>query len=168
MNVLFLDYDGVVNTSTGTFENGSRRTTSYYTLDDEMVNDFFAVKKVSEFCLKYDYSIVVTSMWRKDERYIQCLKNSGLDERVRIIGKTGKAIDYGYTNKGEEREKEIAVFLRQNLVDNYVILDDDRVSDVEMCGEYYPLSEHTVICNPCHGFNKDKYEDAVKIHKAQE
>lgn len=40
------------------------------------------------FCLKYNYSIVVTSTWRFDKNYKECLINVGLRPGIEILGRT--------------------------------------------------------------------------------
>lgn len=57
MNVVFLDYDGVVNTPM----LGDDGIECCCYPDDNKVNNVQAVQLVSDFCLKYDYSIVVSS-----------------------------------------------------------------------------------------------------------
>lgn len=167
MNVLFLDYDGVINTSKGTYEDGNKQLVGYYTPKDGMVNNYYAVKNVSKFCIEYGYVIVVTSNWSRFPNYKECLTNSGLDPSVSIIGKTAKVFNANHVNFESNREREIAVFLRQNQVEKYIILDDSALSDIEMNGEIYQLSEHIVKCNPDYGFNKYRFDQAVKIHEAQ-
>ena len=63
MNILFLDYDGVVNTPQWRPHpvDPSRMLCTYNFPRDNKVNDFQCVQWISEFCQKYDYSIVVTS-----------------------------------------------------------------------------------------------------------
>lgn len=54
MNVLFLDYDGVVNTPM--WDDDGKRCTFNFPSDNK-VNNFQCVQWVSEFCQRYDYKI---------------------------------------------------------------------------------------------------------------
>ena len=75
--VLFLDYDGVVNTLMWN-DKGTR--VSYNFPKDNKVNNFQAVQWVSEFCLKCKYDIVVTSSWREDSNYKELIGQDVSDE----------------------------------------------------------------------------------------
>lgn len=70
MNVVFLDYDGVVNTP---MWNADGTRCSFGFPQDNKVNNFQCVQWVSEFCQKFNYSIVVSSTWRLDDNYKECL-----------------------------------------------------------------------------------------------
>ena len=59
--VLFLDYDGVVNTP---MWNEKGTICRYNMPKDGKVNNFQAVQWISEFCQKFHFQIVVTSTWR--------------------------------------------------------------------------------------------------------
>ena len=74
MNVVFLDYDGVVNTPLWDSEG---KYCTYGFPEDNKVNNFQCVQWVSEFCQKFRYSIVVTSTWRFESNYKECLINGG-------------------------------------------------------------------------------------------
>ena len=82
-NIVFLDYDGVVNTI---IWDADGKHADYNHPKDNKVNDFQAVQWLSEFCQKYDYSIVVTSSWARKPNYKECLINGGLREGIEILG----------------------------------------------------------------------------------
>lgn len=149
MNILFLDYDGVVNTPIWDAEG---KTCRYGFPEDGKVNNFQSVQWVSEFCQSYGYDIVVTSTWRYDDNWEECLRNGGLREGIRILGKTPILRDADAT-----RGQEIQAFLNSvHGVDSFVILDDDRDMD--------DMMDHLVKCNPNRGFGLTEYEKAVQIH----
>ena len=51
MNVLFLDFDGVINTPVGIDEKGNI-IDNYYSVADKKVNNFVAVKLIEQLCKK--------------------------------------------------------------------------------------------------------------------
>ncbi len=73
--MFFLDYDGIVNTPLWSADG--KKCTFGYPFDNK-VNNFQCVQWVSEFCEKYNYSIVVSSTWRLHNNYQECLQNGGL------------------------------------------------------------------------------------------
>jgi len=68
MNILFLDYDGVVNNIIWG-HNGERA--NYGTPKDNKVNDYQACQWISEFCEKYDYKYDVIYETPGDEAGIK-------------------------------------------------------------------------------------------------
>ena len=150
MNIVFLDYDGVINTPMWSKRTGE--WTCYYNYpEDNRVNNIQAVQWVSDFCEKYDYSIVVSSTWRFDCNYKECLVNAGLRDGVKIIGKTP------YVKLGT-RGDEIGQWLGEHPdVTNFLIFDDE--SDV---GKY---ADHLVLCRSSAGFRQEEFYSAERIHK---
>ena len=161
MNVVFLDYDGVEKTPMWKCNETGKWYCSYNFPSDGKVNDFQAVQWVSEFCQKYNYSIVVSSTWRSSSNYKECLKCGGLRQGIEILGKTpeiwhddvdGKEIR---TYRGEE----ISQYLNEHPeVDNYLIFDDDSDMTVHM--------DKLVKCNGATGFKCDEYHLAETLHQA--
>lgn len=148
MNIVFLDYDGVVNTLMWD-ERGDK--CGYYYPDDNMVNNFQAVQWVSEFCEKAGYCIVVTSSWRLCDNYIDCLINGGLRDNVPVVGKTPYL-------KGSNRADEIRHYLQTHPeIENYIIFDD--------LDEMEELSSHQILCNSEVGFGVLEYKKAMKKHE---
>ena len=115
INVLFLDYDGVVNNIIWDSE-GKRAT--YGWPRDGKVNDFQAVQWIAKLCSQYNFKIVVSSSWRKHENYIECLYNGGLPKSIEVIGRT--------CNK-QTRSHEIVDWLvtTDYNVKDFIIIDDD-------------------------------------------
>lgn len=153
MNVVFLDYDGVVNTPQWTRRKDGKWICSYGFPSDNAVNDVQAVQWVSEFCERYNYSIIVTSTWRSSSNYKECLRNAGLRESIKIIGKTPHLF-------GKSRGDEIGQWLAEHPeVDSYLIFDDD--SDM---GEHIV---HLVKCTSSAGFREEEFREAEKLHKTE-
>ena len=154
MNVLFLDYDGVVNIPMWDKEGKSCR---YNHPGDNAVNNFQAVQWVSEFCQKYNYNIVVTSTWRRSDNYKECLINGGLREGVNIAGAVPSLI------WARSRGEEIGKYLEENPeVKRYIIFDDedDMQNDLGL-----PLSDHLVQCKTEAGITLMEFYRAVQLHK---
>lgn len=116
MNILFLDYDGVVNTPMW----DSTHHCHFNHPTDGKVNNFQAVQWVSAFCTKYNYKIVITSSWRIDDNCAEYLRAGGLWDSVEILDSTP------YVQSCFTRSEEIDYWLRQlGEPVNYLILDDD-------------------------------------------
>ena len=148
MNILFLDYDGVVNTPMWN-EEGTYCCFGFP--EDQKVNSFQCVQWVSEFCEKYDFSIVVTSSWRlATSLYKECLYNGGLRRNIKIVGCTAFGDD-------SDREFEIATYLKMhNEIDKYLIFDDYEDFDC--------LKDHLVQCETDVGFNILKFKEAEELY----
>lgn len=149
MNVLFLDYDGVVNNPLW-YKRADKWFNNYSYPQDNKVNDIQAVQWVSEFCEKYNYSIVIISTWRFEDNYKECLINGGLRDSINIIGKTP------YIWNGC-RGDEISQWLKEHPeVDNFIIFDDEsNMGD---------LVDHLVLCKSSAGFREEEYLEAERLH----
>ena len=149
MNILFLDYDGVVNTPMWNEEGTHFR---FGFPEDERVNNFQNLQWVSEFCEKYNFSIVVTSTWRFiTPWYKECLYNGGLRKDIKIVGCTD--ID----NTGD-RELEIAGYLAlHEEIEKYLIFDDYE--------NFKYLRDHVVLCDTDLGFNILKFDEAEELYE---
>ena len=151
MNILFLDFDGVVdsfiwNNDETSFELGDSLS------ENPKVNNFQAVQWVSHFCKKHDYIIVITSSWRIGkglEFCKQALINGGLQEDVIIL-------DITPIINGATRGKEIKEWLKnQPDVEKFIIIDDD--SDVD------DLKDHLIQTNGFDGFTMSKFLEAEAL-----
>lgn len=144
--ILFLDYDGVVNTI---MWNEKGTVASYGYPWDNKVNNFQAVQWISEFCEKYGFDIVVTSTWRQDKNYKECLINGGLRKGIEILGRT-KVLN-------RPRGEEIKEYLDSHPeIEQYIIVDDED----DMLEEQ---KEFLVKVNGTYGFNKPDYDKCVRI-----
>ena len=152
MNLVFLDYDGVVN-NLMFFPNEEEPRFCYAA--DNMVNNYQACRWISKLCKETSSKIVGTSTWRVYDNYKECLYNGGLDRNIEIIGKTGD-LDF---EKG--RGSEIYEFIKnfKESIEHMVIIDD--AEDIDM---YIP---YLVKCNPSIGFTRLEYLKAIKILKKE-
>ncbi len=145
MKIIFLDYDGVVNTLIWD-ESGK---CGYNFPDDGKVNNYQAVMWLNELCKKTGAKIVVSSTWRytcHDISYQDCLYNGGLNKNIEIIGCTER---FG----NETRTAEIKSYLYKHPeIKDYVILDDEDVSD-----------SHFVKCNANYGFGIEEFFKAKTL-----
>ena len=147
MKVVFLDYDGVVNTPMWDREGHI----DYNHPSNGKVNNYQAIMWLNELLCKTGASIVVTSTWRfcchKDKTYQDCLYNAGLKEKYKILGCTPV---FGYPMR---RKDEIEQYLNDHPeIDNFVILDDEYVYD-----------GHLVQCDPYYGFGYRECIRAIEI-----
>ena len=145
MKVIFLDYDGVVNTPIWD-EQGKCK---YNLPGDGKVNNYQAIMWLNYLCKKTGAKIVVSSTWRyccKKTSYQDCLYNAGLSKEIEIIGCTKW---FG----SETRTEEIKKYLQEHHdIQEYVILDDEFVDD-----------PHFVSCNANYGFGLDECQKALII-----
>ena len=138
MNIVFLDYDGVVNTPIWDPETGNCR---YGQPWDNKVNNYQACQWLSEFCEKYNYDIVVTSTWRIGDNYIDCLYNGGLRKTVKVLGRTVRL---------NNRAEEIMDYLKNHKdINKFIIVDDEVIGK--------PFVGHTVLTRGDVGFNEEEF-----------
>lgn len=134
INVIFLDYDGVISIE----KSG---------LEIEFENPE-AIWFISKLCLEKDFKIVVSSSWRNHPKYKEMLYDQGLDEDVEIIGCT----ETGFVG----REVEIKNYLYDHKnIDKFIIIDD-----ADFNGD---LKDHLVQTSFNKGFNKQKYLEALEL-----
>ena len=149
-NVVFLDYDGVVNTPMWELRNGQWKCRHNHDFDGK-VNNTQAVQWVSEFCQQYGYDIVVTSTWRLNPDYAAFLIQAGLRRGIEILDRTPSLF-------GRPRGDEITQYLKENPdITGYLIFDDDA--------DMGPHLDHLVQCNPYIGFGYAEYTRAEELHR---
>lgn len=122
--IVFLDFDGVINTRFYYHENG-KLCGKFYHEEDMKVNNIEAINLLNKLCLKTKSDIVVTSSWRKhtsqnnDFTTKKVLINSGLDSQINILGD----VPILNTSIGDE----VRLWLIENnypLDHPFIILDD--------------------------------------------
>ena len=121
MKVIFLDYDGVVNTPIWNKEGKC----GYNFPSDGKVNNYQAIMWLNELCKKTNSKIVISSTWRYccgDVSYQDCLYNAGLDKKIEIVGCTDWFGNY-------TRTEEIIVFLILNSYWTFIKLTLVSVHD---------------------------------------
>lgn len=166
INVLFLDFDGVINTQMF-YKDKIHQDLLYkdnYYIDmcspsDLRVSNTQAVTLVDMLCHKFNLKIVVSSTWRLHQAYKETLYNSGLSKDIEILG----SLDFLYQSRGKAITKYINEYNTYNkytgdgpVIDNYIILDDDS----------FDLQEHKdylIQTNTYDGFTFSKYLEAISM-----
>lgn len=147
MKVIFLDLDGVLNSEKYVHEMGKD-------WDGNQI-DPKAVIRLNKIVDITDAKIVVSSSWRI-EHSLENLKKIFIDNRIigEVIGCTPVL--------GTDRSAEISVWLSNNPVDNFVILDDDRLEAARDCSD--PLfDEHFVRTSWLDGLQDRHADKAIRI-----
>lgn len=168
MKVVFLDFDGVVNTRQWRQEENGKWVVRYNLASDGVVNDCQAVQWLSEFCEKYGYDIVVTSSWRLISG-CDCenaLRKAGLRDSVKVVGETADLENSRNLFQTRDRSHEIADYLINHPeIENYLILDDEKyhIHSVSMTVDdkfyEFDLSHSLVLCQ--NGFLYNEFLNAA-------
>lgn len=147
MKIIFLDYDGVVNTIWFQDVNGEPNF-NFGKL--AQVNNTQAIAWLNKLYRDFEYSIVVSSTWRFNPNYQKFLYKAGLNKNIKILGKT--------PNLQTIRGIEIKEWLNDNKnnynIEDFIILDDDADMD--------DLMDHLIQTNTYRGFGFEEYQ---KIYK---
>ena len=164
MNVLFLDFDGVINTPVGIDEKGNI-IDDYYPVSAGKVNNFVAVKLIEKLCRKYNLRIVVQSRgWRNflglDENgnvryrpYRDYLKNSGMDESL-VEGHVPYL-------SSKEKGDEIDEYLSTHKVDKFIVIDDNDNNGVDK--SLVRFGDNLIVCDGNRGFTEVEFKQAEEI-----
>lgn len=165
MKILFLDFDGVINSAqSATFWHNKRDQSKW---ENEMYRDWpgslkeyiamefcpIALSNVEEVVRRVpDLKIVVSSTWRHGET-VESLKKILAPARLVSDAVIDVTPHLGW---GVARGKEIQLWLdRHQEVGNFVIVDDD--------GDMEHLSGYLVRTNSKHGFQYDDMVATVKM-----
>ena len=146
--ILFLDYDGVVNTPMWN-EKGTK--VSYGFPQDGKVNNFQAVQWVSEFCQRCKFDLVVTSSWREERNYRECLIEGGLRKNIVIAG----ALPINETKSRGELIRDY--LLSHPEIKYYAIADDEE----DLLPEQLP---HLIKTNASYGFMEPEYKRGIELY----
>lgn len=126
MNILFLDFDGVLNFNSRSREENSIFERKHHINTDNLNNLKLLVEKEN-------YQIVISSTWRKDKSFLEEARSKEeiIDKFITLFkqhGWTEPPIIDITPNLSGFRGQEIAVYLDSLKVDhvNYIILDDDK------------------------------------------
>ena len=134
-NIVFLDFDGVLNLNIYDFTENIKAK-------EPIIN-------LNKFCLENEFKIVVISSWRKSIDCKALLYKSGLDERIEVIGATDIL--------GREREAEVIDYLEKHQnINKFIIIDD---------GEFDKLKKYQIQTKYENGFDKEKYQEACELIK---
>lgn len=152
--VVFLDFDGVVNTP---LKNPEGRQ-YYLGPPDGEVSNREAVRYVQDFCLSRGYDIVVSSSWRGFCDCEACLRKAGLSPEVKVIGETPHPSDVLCGMKGA-RTHEISAWLAEHPEVEIFLIFDDCPSGIEW------YAGHIVTCNWQTGFGEKEYKEALEADR---
>jgi hypothetical protein len=148
MNIVFLDFDGVVNTIQYMPHSNE---VNFASPSDGFVNNRTAIELVNMLCEKTESNVVVSSSWRRHmtvDELRHLLKCSGF--RGYVLDKT--PVFKGNALRGDEIKQWVED--NYNIVSNFVILDDD-----DDMGE---VMDRLVRCDSRYGFMFDEYVEACR------
>lgn len=151
--IIFLDFDGVVNTIYYRFyPRLNRYDLKYATEEDGFVNNEQAIQLLNKLYDSFPFDIVVTSTWRRHCNYRKILYNSGLDMKISILGETPYI-------PGAKRGEEIAQWIIDHRETNadIIILDDDEDMDV--------MKSSLIKCDALLGFTIYQFQECIKKMK---
>lgn len=162
--VVFLDIDGVLNTSKNYYEWDSammasgKRVSFHIAPDDAFVELLFDKQLVQNFNViikKTDAKIVVSSSWRNLYQDFQVLV--GILKRVGIEGEIiDRTPSYGRIGGRGERGDEVAAWRNDNGHSGpFVCVDDD--------GDFHAVKKHLVQTDGRKGVTEEDAEAAVKV-----
>lgn len=153
MKVVFLDFDGVLNSTT--FHEASGKRQQPNSLPSKLSMEWWAegvdpeaVARLNGLLKRTGAKVVVSSSWRlgTDERWLQrVLEMRGFEGEV--IGKTERWVE-------RDRSYEIQRWLATTRVEGFVILDDDGGADI---------AGHFVRTDFNAGLTDEDVERAVKV-----
>lgn len=124
-NIIFLDFDGVVNTIYWSQGPDGVYNQNVFKSGHQELNNKQAIGWLNELYRHCPYDIVVSSTWRLGmsvEELQDLLLRSGFDPEINVIGKTPVL----YVERGREIQRWID---DNNYTGNFVIIDDDS----DMC-----------------------------------
>lgn len=158
MNIVFLDFDGVINTPIWEYdENGKLDCCFHYPFDkDCTANNFQAICWLNEYCKITNSDIVVSSTWRMGGLKLMqdCLYRSGLNENIKVLGIT--EILHNKYGRGEEI---YSYLINHPEIQKITIIDDDA--------DMGNLEKYLVKCNCNVGFLVDEFCKAREMFENQ-
>lgn len=143
MKVLFLDFDGVINSIRSAVAFGGYPWN--VTAKSIKLFDPVGLRLIRMVCEKTGAKIVLSSTWRKCFKYDELGKALDLP----IISATPKTLS-------RSRGEEIEMWLNENKVDQYAIVDDDS----DMLKSQFPYFVKTC---PKNGLSFENYEHLLEI-----
>jgi len=133
MTTVFTDIDGVLFNTTSNRWNKT------------------AINLYNKLCLEFNLKAVISSTWRTNHSIYQ-LQNIFLQNGIEV-----EIYDYTPIISFDGRGSEIGEWLRNNEVDNFIILDD-CTRDIERQG-----LANIVKCRGWIGFSQEEYDIAKKF-----
>lgn len=151
MKLLFLDVDGVLNSTRFSYELSNNELEIYKSLSFPLDSfDYRAIELVNYIIDNTDAKLVISSDWRFDDELEPCLKYHGL--KYEIYGKTPY-------DKHYRRNIEIETFIlnESEKIESYCIIDDidDWFNDEQL--------KHMVKTSTYEGLTKKLADKVIKI-----
>lgn len=156
MKVIFLDFDGVLNSAlyarTEEYQKHAGGA-SWHSVDSlkwwSYGLDSVAVERLNSLVERTGAKVVISSSWRlgaTQEWLVQILTSRGF---------TGEVVGVTPAYGGDEpRHKEIEGWIETHRPEGYVVIDDD--ADAEIAGRFVYTSSHC-------GLTDDDVDEAVRI-----
>jgi len=149
MKLVFLDFDGVLNSSGFLYGSGEPFST---TSADEKI-DPEAVRRLNEITDRTGASIVVSSAWRIGKRVADL---RGLLHRHGVTGQVVGATPTGGRTRGDQIAESLEYQQRLGrVIESFVILDDDR--------DMGPLTDALVKTTQARGLQDEHVAQAIEI-----
>ena len=152
-NIVFLDFDGVVNTIYWSQGPDGVYNQNVFKSGHQELNNKQAIGWLNELYRQCPYDIVVSSTWRMGmsvEELQHLLLKSGLHPDIKVIGKTPVL----HTERGEEIQRWID---DHSFTGNFIIVDDDS----DMC----ELLPYLIQCDTYIGFTFYDFQKSIQILK---
>lgn len=137
MTVIFTDIDGVLFNTTASSWNKT------------------AINLYNKLCQEFNLKVVISSTWRKNHTIYQ-LENIFLQNGIDV-----EILDFTPIIPFDGRGAEIEEWLRNNQVDNFIIIDD-CTRDIERQG-----LRNIVKCRGWVGFSEEDYQLSREILTSQ-
>lgn len=133
MKIIFLDVDGVLNT-----------ISDYRLYGPDFIN-MLAVSRLSKIIKATNSKIVVSSNWRLEEKSRKILHQA--------LGKYNLEI-YDYTVRRSKKSQEIKIWLDENEIIKFAIIDDDPRASLE-ASSFFKINEEF-------GLTEDKADEIIR------
>jgi len=157
MKTLFLDFDGILNSSDFLVEKNLKEEPFMETIDwwGRMVNPE-NVKCLNKIIIETGAKVVISSTWRRgvsNENLLKILLKKGLTPKTEIIGRTTTSNDE--KTRGERISEWVT--LHSEEIESFVVLDDEG-------GEWMdPIRDRLVQANPAVGLTIEDAEKAIEM-----
>ena len=173
MKVIFLDIDGVLNTSE-TFIEQSKNYKQKGTYNVEI--DEFRVEYLKQIIEKTDAKIVLSSSWRyffiKENDIVLPKTQKGLD-LYKLLKKYNIEIYDITTKQHMKREEQINLWLRNHDVESFVVIDDCSYDLQSFIGKeliktsFTKDAEMLIDMDDCIGLCEEHVSQAINILNAK-
>jgi hypothetical protein len=122
MKVIFLDHDGVLNAADPA--TGPLHRCGF------LVTNVRLVERLNRLLDRTDAKIVLSTSWRDDGRWLDCVTEAGFRHSARLIGMTPKLTDgtRSIRNRGSEIRSWLSDWTGEPI-ETFVILEDETLEE---------------------------------------